>query len=100
MAFKPGDIVLKRYTNAKLLKNKVVLVLHEDLNESYDKYRVITPSRNQSTLSQYRLVSFEDQERNLTVELASLQRRVESQIQKLHNIRKEKAQASKLFPQI
>jgi hypothetical protein len=103
--YQVGDIVLRRWSNAKLLKNKVVKIVGvmPVVPESYwrgAKYRVVNPAGKQSESEEYGLQSFDDAEAKLILTVTQKHKELASAEQGLRTHKQETIAASKLFPRI
>lgn len=98
--FNNGEVVLKKWSNAKVLKNKIVKIIQSNITDGYRSYEVLTGNKSRIVMKEYSLESFEEREQRFNAELSSLQKHMDSQLIKLRELRKEKTEHGQIFPNI
>lgn len=99
--FKPGDIVLKVYSKANKLKNRVYLVIGvSEAASGYPRYTVVTPSGKQTTVRRIYIRSFETAIYNMETEIQTLEGQITQRRSTIYKLHKEKEIARSFFPKI
>lgn len=98
MYFKPGELVVKIYSKASLLKNRVFKVLYRD--SISPNVRVVNAYGKQKNISYYHLRSLTAEESALVSQVTQAEEEVVRRRNLLYMFQREVKEISSYFPKI
>lgn len=103
MYFKPGDLVVSKYSKAAILKNKIFRVIAripKNHGEYYEKYQVINAFGKQKEMDGYSIHSLQDEEALLQRQVNQAEQEATRRRNALYMLQQELKQTVGYFPRI